>query len=97
MVFGAVNILSTEDKRTLRGVDRLEYVLRTAQALFDWVQNGRVGNGSAVSDLMACDGCSGDVEENEAYDMMLDGKPSIVCKRCFEGAVEDSIEAAQYG
>ena len=46
MVFGAINVLATEDKRSLKGADRLAYGLSTAQTLYECVQNRDISNGA---------------------------------------------------
>jgi formylmethanofuran dehydrogenase subunit E len=83
MVFAAVNVLATEDKRRLNGVERREYVLTLAEALYDWVVNGRAEKGP-VRDSIQCDYC-GDGLPESAVHQWLDGSDlKSGCKRCFE-------------
>ena len=82
MVFGAVNVLATEDKKTLKGVDRLAYVLDTAQALYVWVHNGKATNGSSEKELAGCPSCSGKTIGESKSLVTNDGVELLGCPGC---------------
>lgn len=84
MVFAAVNVLAAEDKRSMRGIDRLAYVLKAAQALCDWVKNGGANNGSASPHGFECKYCPATITLETAYQWQ-DSEDGLVlaCKRCF--------------
>jgi hypothetical protein len=83
MVFAAVSVLATEDKRRLNGVERRAYVLELAEALYDWVVNGRADKGPA-HDTIQCDYCGEGLAESATYQWLDGDELKIGCKRCFE-------------